>query len=163
MLVRNTTLLLGIYLMLMTAPIVQADQSVLAESISDYLDFTEYQGGSILPEQIPKADWKKFHIIDTRSAQEYASDHILGAVNIEWRKVIEQRHDIPQDKPVIVYCNLGSVSSQAAFGLKLLGYDNVKILAGGFVGFNSKGGLLAHERALASEPGDTDHDTSQAL
>jgi len=133
--------------LLVCASPVQAEESELIDGVLEYMEFTEYQGGNILPEQIPAADWKNFHVIDTRRDEDYAVDHIAGAVHIEWRQLAERRNEIPSDKPVIVYCNTGSLSAQGAFALKLLGYDNVKVLTGGYDGFKSKGGLQAYERA----------------
>jgi rhodanese-related sulfurtransferase len=134
----------GLFLYSQQAP---AEESEMIESIIEYLEFAQYQGGNILPEQIPEADWKNFHVIDARRAEDYATDHIPGAVHIEWRSLIDQRNKIPRDKAVIVYCNTGSLSAQGAFALKLVGYDNVKILTGGYDGFKAKGGLQANERA----------------
>lgn len=139
-LVVFTCLLLG-------APCVFAEEDAVADSIIEFMDFTEYQGGNILPEQIPAAEWKNFHVIDTRRKVDYDASHIPGAVHIEWRKLVSQREDIPTDKTVIVYCNTGSLSAQGAFALKVLGHDNVKVLTGGYDGFKSKGGLDAYERA----------------
>lgn len=124
-----------------------AEESPLAEAMEEYLEFAEYQGGNILPEQIPAAEWQKFHVVDTRRAEDFAREHIPGAVHIEWRRLVSRRDDIPHDQPVIVYCNTGSLSAQGAFALKVLGHENVKVLTGGYDQFKAKGGLRAYERA----------------
>jgi len=89
----------------------------------------------IFAEQIPRADYAKMMVIDARDAGQFAKSHIPGAVNIEWRKVIEQRSRIPKNKMVLVYCNTGSLSAQAAFALRVAGRDNVLVLQTGFEGW----------------------------
>jgi rhodanese-related sulfurtransferase len=69
---------------------------------------------------------------DARDAGQFAKDHIPGAVNLEWRRVLAERGSIPRDKPVLIYCNTGSLSAQAGFALRVAGYENVRILQGGF-------------------------------
>lgn len=64
-------------------------------------------------------------VIDARDAAQFEADHIPGAVNIEWRRAVARRDEIPRDKPVVVYCNTGSLSAQVAFALRLPGWDNV--------------------------------------
>ena len=72
--------------------------------------------------------------------------HIPGAVHIEWREVLSRRGELPVDRAVLLYCNTGSLSAQAAFALKASGREDVYVLTGGFDGWNLKGGLNAHER-----------------
>jgi rhodanese-related sulfurtransferase len=70
-------------------------------------------------------------------------------VNLEWRKVLAERGSIPKDKPVLIYCNTGTLSAQAGFALRVAGYDNVRILQGGFAEWKAKGGLDAAARVSA--------------
>lgn len=62
--------------------------------------------------------------------------------------MVAQRDEIPRDQPVIIYCNTGSLSAQAGFALRLLGWDNVRILQDGLVGWKAKGGFDANQRAI---------------
>jgi rhodanese-related sulfurtransferase len=71
-------------------------------------------------------------------------------VNIEWRQVLSKRDDIPKNKPVIIYCNTGSLSAQSGFALRVAGYENVRILQGGFAEWQAKGGFDAAARATQS-------------
>lgn len=128
----------------------QAGQgTALAEALQEYLDFAEYGAGIILPEQIPEEDWPSILVIDARDAVQFEADHIPGAVNIEWRQVVARRDEIPRDKTVVVYCNTGSLSAQAVFALRLLGWDNVRMLQDGIEGWKARGGFEANRRALA--------------
>jgi len=75
---------------------------------------------------------------------------IPGAVNIEWRQAVARRGELPKERMVVVYCNSGSLSAQGGFALRLLGYDNVKVLQDGYEGWKAKGGFDAHRRASRS-------------
>ncbi len=119
-------------LTLLSVPFTPASANEAAVKVmEEYLDFVDYGGATILPEQIPKDDWKRFHVIDARDKDQFGKDHIPGAVNIEWRQVLAQRSSIPKDKAVLIYCNTGSLSAQAGFALRIAGYENVRILQGG--------------------------------
>ena len=102
------------------------------EALETYFEFSDYNSGTIMAEQIPAGDWKKFHLLDVRDAGQFAKEHIPGAVNIEWRKVFAERASLPKDKLILVYCNTGSFSAQSAMALRMAGFENVRILHGGF-------------------------------
>ena len=59
-------------LTLVTAPAMANEEAVNA--MEEYLDFVDYGGATIFPEQIPKDDWKKFHVIDARDKDQYAKE-----------------------------------------------------------------------------------------
>lgn len=124
-----------------------AEDKALVDAMESYLDFVDYGGATIFPEQIPKDDWVKFFVMDARDADQFTKEHIPNATNIEWRRVLAERSRIPKDKPVLVYCNTGSLSAQAGLALRLAGYDNVRILQGGFADWKAKGGLEAANKA----------------
>lgn len=124
-----------------------ADDKAVVDAMEAYLDFVDYGGATIFPEQIPRDEWKKFMVIDARDATQFAKEHIPSATNIEWRRVLAERSRIPKDKPVLLYCNTGSLSAQAGFALRVAGYDNVRILQGGFAEWKAKGGLDAAAKA----------------
>jgi len=120
-----------------------ADEKAVVDAMESYMDFVDYGGATIFPEQIPKEDWKKFIVIDARDKDQFTKEHIPGAINIEWRRTLAERNRIPKDKPVLLYCNTGSLSAQAGFALRVAGYENVRILQGGFSEWKAKGGLDA--------------------
>jgi len=128
-----------------TSALAASDAAV--KEMEAYLDFVDYGGATILPEQIPEPDWKKFTLIDARDADQFAKEHIPGAVNIEWRQALARRAELPKDKPVLIYCNTGSLSAQAGFALRVAGMENVRILQGGFAEWKAKGGFDAYRRA----------------
>lgn len=120
---------------------------MVADAIEGYMEFSEYGSSLIWPEQIPEEEWNRITVIDARDAAQYAKDHIPGAINIDWRQIPARRGEIPQDKMVVIYCNSGSLSAQSVFALRLLGWDNVKVLQDGFEGWKAKGGFAANKRA----------------
>jgi rhodanese-related sulfurtransferase len=128
------------------------DKAKIIDEISGYLEFVDYGGGTIFPEQIPKGEYAKMMVIDARDAAQYAKEHIPGAVNIEWRQVLAKSGDIPKNKPVLIYCNTGTLSAQAGFALRVSGWENVRILQGGFSEWKSKGGLDANAKASGAAP-----------
>ena len=130
---------------------LQANQDAVIDAMEGYLMFQEYQGATIRPEQIPGEEYDNIFVIDTRDAGQFQEGHIPGAVNIEWREIIERRDEIPTDQQVLVYCNTGSLSAQAGVMLRLAGFNNVRILQDGFTGWQQAGGLEAFERAMAEE------------
>ena len=132
---------------LLAAPHVHADnKAIAADEMEAYLEFVDYGGGVIFAEQIPKDEWPKMMVIDARDAAQFAKGHIPGAVNMDWRQVLAKRSTIPKNKPVLIYCNTGSLSAQAGFALRVAGWDNVRILQGGLEEWTTKGGLEAASR-----------------
>lgn len=123
-----------------------ANDKATIDAMEGYFEFVDYGGATIFPEQIPKEDWKKFFVIDARDAGQFDKGHIPGARNIDWRQVLARRNEIPKDKPVLIYCNQGTLSAQAGFALRLAGYENVRILQGGMSEWQAKGGFDAAQQ-----------------
>ncbi|TNF62539.1 MAG: rhodanese-like domain-containing protein [Burkholderiales bacterium] len=135
---------------LLLAPAAHADNKAIAvDEMEAYLEFVDYGGGVIFAEQIPKDEWPKMVVIDARDAGQFARGHIPGAINMDWRQVLARRNEIPRDKPVIIYCNTGSLSAQAGFALRVAGWENLRILQGGMEEWKAKGGFDAAARATA--------------
>lgn len=147
---RALTLAVATAASLLLTPAVHADnQAVAIDEMAGYLEFVDYGGGVIFAEQIPKDEWPKMVVIDARDAGQFAKGHIPGAINMDWRQVLAQRDRIPKDKPVLIYCNTGSLSAQAGFALRVAGWDNVRILQGGMEEWKAKGGFDAAAKATA--------------
>ena len=147
---RNMALSLLSTLALLGPTAALADKAAAIDEMEAYLEFVEYGGGVIFAEQIPKDDWKKFVLIDARDAGQFAKGHIPGAINMDWRQVLAKRDSIPKDKPVLIYCNTGSLSAQAGFALRVAGWDNLRILQGGMEEWKAKGGFDAASRTTSA-------------
>lgn len=126
-----------------------ADKAAAIDEMEAYLEFVDYGGGVIFPEQIPKDEWPKMLVIDARDAAQFAKGRIPGAINMDWRQVLAKRDSIPKNKPVLIYCNTGSLSAQAGFALRVAGWDNLRILQGGMEEWKAKGGFDAAAKATA--------------
>ncbi|MBA4215290.1 MAG: rhodanese-like domain-containing protein [Polaromonas sp.] len=135
---------------LLLAPAAHADNKDIAiDEMAGYLEFVDYGGGVIFAEQIPKDEWPKMVVIDARDTGQFTKGHIPGAINMDWRQVLAKRDSIPKNKPVLIYCNTGSLSAQAGFALRVAGWENVRILQGGMEEWKAKGGFDATAKATA--------------
>ena len=117
---------------LLSSMSAKANEAVI-EEMGEYLMFQEYESGIILPQQIDQSVFEAVTWIDTRDSEQVDKRTILGAIHIEWRQVIERMDEIPTDRKVIVFCNTGSLSAQAAFALRVAGFDNVVVMQSGFL------------------------------
>jgi len=117
----------------LAAPAYSSEEAI--EAMSDYMAFQEYESGIMVPAQIDKMVFEASTFIDTRDAEQYENATIPGAVNIEWRQVLERIDEIPQEGKVILFCNTGSLSAQATFALRVAGRENVIVLQSGFIGW----------------------------
>jgi rhodanese-related sulfurtransferase len=105
------------------------------EAMNDYMAFQEYESGIMVPQQIDQVVFDASTFIDTRDAEQFAEATIPGAINIEWRQVLERIDEIPDSGKVILFCNTGSLSAQATFALRVAGRENVVVLQSGFLGW----------------------------
>lgn len=84
------------------------------------------------------ADNKKVTVIDVREPGDFAAGAISNAVNVP-RGILELEIDevVPdQDQLVVLYCGGGSRSALAADTLRVMGYENVYSLQGGWKQWN---------------------------
>jgi rhodanese-related sulfurtransferase len=137
---------------LIAHPAMADNKAIAIDEMVGYLEFVDYGGATIFPEQIPAEEYKKMLVIDARDKAQFDKSHIPGAINIEWRQVLAQKDKIPKNKPVLIYCNTGSLSAQAGFALRVAGYDNLRILQGGYEEWKTKGGMDAYKKALNRQP-----------
>jgi rhodanese-related sulfurtransferase len=72
-------------------------------------------------------------IVDLRPANDFKRGHLLHAINVPVAKLDERVSDLGKDKarPLVLYCALGAVASQAAAKLKKLGFAEPYPLKGG--------------------------------
>lgn len=112
-------------------------QDSAIEAMQEYLMFSEYEAGLILPQQIDRSVYETALFIDTRDAGQFDEGTIPGAVNIEWREVLDRIDEIPEDRMTILFCNTGSLSAQAAFALRVAGRSNVVVLQSGLIGWKA--------------------------
>ena len=131
---KENTMRLLLLSWLLVSGWVQADEAAV-EVMQEYLMFSEYEAGIILPNQIDQTVFETATFIDTRDADQFNTAHIPTAINIEWREVLDRIDEIPESGLTILYCNTGSLSAQAVFALRVAGRDNVVVLQSGFTGW----------------------------
>lgn len=76
------------------------------------------------------------YIMDIRSATDYATSHIEGAVNSSLATIVADATNA-NDKPIIVVCYTGQSAGHAVVALRLSGYTDAKVLKFGMSGWNS--------------------------
>ena len=123
---------------LFSIPYLQAEERKNLALIQEFLDFVEYAEGTISTEQLSSIDSNEIIYIDARNQGQYNEGHIPGAINIDWRETLKRMDEIPRDKPVVLYCETGILSSKAHFMLRLAGYENVKVLWGGYIVWSAR-------------------------
>lgn len=82
---------------------------------------------------------KDYFILDVRSKEEFDSGHIEGAYLIPVSELENRLQELPQDKPVIVYCRSGNRSTSAANILLEKGFKEIFNMTGGITEWQSKG------------------------
>ena len=83
-------------------------------------------------------------IVDDRPQAEYDRQHIKGAISLPWASDVSEaaKKILPNDKPIITYCDCGpgeSDSADVANQLILAGFDKVKTLANGWTAWLEAG------------------------
>jgi thioredoxin len=80
-------------------------------------------------------------LIDVRTPEEFASEKINDAKNINWNgsDFVAQAEKLDKSKPVFVYCKVGGRSAQAADKLAELGFTEIYNLDGGIMKWNASG------------------------
>ena len=86
-------------------------------------------------------------ILDVRTPQEFAGDHIENAKNINWLNAdfATNAATLNNTKPVFVYCKAGSRSNKAAAKLAEMGFTTI---------YDLQGGILKWEATGLSKPSD---------
>ena len=86
------------------------------------------------------------HLIDVRTESEVSAGVIDGAIHIPLHLLPIKAHEIPQDKPVVIYCRSGARSAQACAFMASQGFANMHNLAGGIMAWARSGNALSMPR-----------------
>lgn len=78
-------------------------------------------------------------LLDVRTVQEYFDLRLKDARLIPIDQVVQRRAEVPQDRPVLVYCAVGSRSWQVANYLSRSGHGEVFNLIGGIYSWQLRG------------------------
>ncbi|MGM9731534.1 MAG: FAD-dependent oxidoreductase [Prevotella sp.] len=108
-------------------------------SAKDPVAISGYVAGNILTDKMTPLYWRelkeeditKVTLVDVRTPDEYALGTISGAVNIPLDDMRERLSEIPNDRPVWLFCGVGLRGYLASNILKANGYKVVRNLIGG--------------------------------
>jgi rhodanese-related sulfurtransferase len=103
------------------------------------ISVTNIQAKESKPAAISVSDFQKrfYLLVDVRTPEEFASGHLLGAVNVPLSELQNNLAAwvprLPRDVPVVLQCRSGARSTQAAQILIRAGFANVLNLDGGIL------------------------------
>ena len=108
-------------------------------SAKDPVAIAGYVAGNILSGKMTPLYWRELRdadlsqvtLVDVRTSDEFELGSIQEAVNLPLDELREHLNEIPQDKPVWVYCGVGLRGYLASNILKENGFKNVRNLIGG--------------------------------
>ena len=78
-------------------------------------------------------------LIDVRTPEEFADDHLKNAININWlgQNFKTDTEKFNKSKPIFVYCKVGGRSAKAANQLAEMGFTKIYNLEGGIMKWNA--------------------------
>lgn len=107
---------------------------------------------TIAPEAFAKKinETPEAQILDVRTPEEYASEHIDKATNVNWLgdNFVADAEKFDKSKPVFVYCKIGGRSSKAAAKLAELGFATIYNLDGGMMKWNAAGLAIPSDKII---------------
>lgn len=114
-------------------------------SAKDPVAISGYVAGNILSGKMTPLYWREMQqadksqvtLVDVRTPDEYALGTIPGAINIPLDDLRERLADIPENKPVYLFCGVGLRGYLASNILKSKGYPDVRNLIGGLKTYNA--------------------------
>jgi rhodanese-related sulfurtransferase len=79
-------------------------------------------------------------VLDIRKPEEFAAGHVSGAKQLPSDKILSAGESFKRfkDKPVIVYCESGSLAAAAVRQLNAQGFTKAFTLRGGFAGWRAE-------------------------
>ena len=88
-------------------------------------------------------------LLDVRTPEEYSTEHIGDAKNVNWNddNFVAKATTYDKSKPIFVYCKLGGRSAQAADKLAELGFKEIYNLDGGIMKWKAQGNANAEPNA----------------
>lgn len=106
-------------------------------SAKDPVNMAGFVAGGLLRGDHPQIDWEAVGtlsnplLLDVRTPREFADGHIPGAVNVPVDDLRDRLAELPKDRPVVAYCQVGQRGYLATRVLMHVGFD-VRNLGGGY-------------------------------
>ena len=82
---------------------------------------------------------KNIYLLDVRTSQEYSQGRLAGSVLIPIGEFERRISEVPKNRPIVVYCAVGSRSKPVAAFLARQGYKEVYNMTDGIVGWYRNG------------------------
>ena len=121
-------------------------------SAKDPVNMAGFVAAGLLRGEHPQIDWETLVaapdsslLFDVRTEQEFAKGHIPGAINLPIDHLRFRLSEIPRDRPIVAYCQVGQRGLLATRILLQAGFD-VSNLGGGYKTY-----LLHHPDLLAKQ------------
>jgi rhodanese-related sulfurtransferase len=89
-------------------------------------------------------------LLDVRQPDEVEGNEIEGAVNIPLRDVPAHLDEVPKDAPVVVMDASGHRSTIVMAALQMVGYEQVRSLSGGIMGWQARGGSAGEHQEMTA-------------
>ena len=107
-------------------------------SAKDPINMAGFVAGGLLRGEHPQTDWEEVAamgdkplLLDVRTPLEYANGHIPGAINIPVDDLRTRLAELPKERPIVAYCQVGQRGYLATRILMQVGAD-VSNLGGGY-------------------------------
>jgi hydroxyacylglutathione hydrolase len=84
-------------------------------------------------------------LVDVRERSEWDEGHVPGAIHIPYEELRERTHELPVDRPIVLYCASGARSSLAASVLESNDRD-VANMRGGFTAWRNAKLPVSHDK-----------------
>ncbi|WP_227134218.1 sulfurtransferase [Halorubellus salinus] len=123
-----------------------------ADAVQALLDATGADGAAT------DDDGREVVFVDTRDDHEYDDGHLPGAVNLDWKALVDdetrgllpeperrevlEAHGITPAKRVVLYCNTARRISHTYVVLRALGYEHVDFFEGSLTEWRERDGAL---------------------
>lgn len=112
------------------------------ETLTLYLSASEMDLSDVLSDWIIAAsavveNTSDYYIMDIRSAADYETGHIEGAVNSTLGAILTDAENNTEDKPILVACYTGQSAAHAVVALRLSDYADARVLKFGMSGWHS--------------------------
>ena len=117
------------------------------ESRPDLTVTTDRLSPAIAAERLAAPSDIRPTFVDVRAPRERDEKHIAGSVSVPLSQLVARAGELPNDRPVIVYCAGGYRSSIAASVLQTLGFSDVSEVAGGIAAWET---AVLHSGQLGS-------------
>ena len=113
---------------------IERDDMIMA--LQDYMEMAAFGDGVIMAANLAEIK-DDVVLVDARQPQDFNKNAIEGAINIDWRFILAELDKLPEDKMIVLYCDTGILSSKAHMALRLVGYQQVRVLFNGLAGWHA--------------------------